>query len=271
MTLIQRVRLVALLSSIASTAGAQAAPAPVAPAPAAPAPVAPAPVAPAPEPAQAAPAAVAPAAPPPTAPLAEPTPALSAEPAPAPAAAPSRNASRRFLIGMAWNVAFPVASVHDFTNSASALGFEFLVRYFALPQLSFGVSTDFQTFIATQPRTTYPIDNGAVTATAYNSVQSSAVRAAAHYYFLKEGSVLPYAGASIGVGWSTFQSAMADIVIYDNQTSVLLGADLGAVFPLANSSLALMTAFRYSALPSAEFLNVTDVQSLTLQFGVLTL
>jgi len=172
---------------------------------------------------------------------------------------------------MAWNVAFPVASVHDFTNSASALGFEFLVRYFALPQLSIGVSTDFQTFIATQPRTTYPIDNGAVTATAYNSVQSSAVRAAAHYYFLKEGSVLPYAGASIGVGWSTFQSAMADIVIYDNQTSVLLGADLGAVFPLANSSLALMTAFRYSALPSAEFLNVTDVQSLTLQFGVLTL
>jgi opacity protein-like surface antigen len=190
---------------------------------------------------------------------------------PPPASAQSRSASRRFLIGMAWNVGFPVASVHDFTNAASALGFEFLVRYFALPKLSIGVSTDFQTFIATRPRATYQVDNGAVTATAYNSAQNTALRASAHYYFLKDGPVLPYAGASIGVGWSTFQSAMADLVIYDNQTSVLLGGDVGAVFPLANSSLALMTAFRYSALPSAEFLYVSDVQSLTLQFGVLTL
>jgi len=175
------------------------------------------------------------------------------------------------LIGMAWNVAFPVGNVHDFTNAASALGFEFLVRYFALPQLSLGASTDFQTFIATRPRTTYPIDNGAVTATAYNSVQNTALRASAHYYFLKDGPVLPYAGASVGIGWSTFQTAMADIVIYDNTTSIALGGDVGAVFPLANSSLALMTAFRYSALPAAEFLNVTDVQSLSLQFGLLTL
>jgi len=181
------------------------------------------------------------------------------------------NRPRRFLVGAAWNVAFPVGSVHDFTNATSALGFEFLVRYFALPQLSIGASTDFQTFIATRPRTTYPIENGAVTATAYNSVQSAAVRASVHYYFLKDGPVLPYAGGNIGVSWSTFQSAAADLAIYDNQTSILLGGDLGALFPLQNSSLTLMTALRYSALPSAEFLEVSDVQSLTLQFGLLTL
>ncbi len=171
---------------------------------------------------------------------------------------------------LAWDVAFPVASVHDFTNAASALGFEFLVRYFALPQLSIGASTDFQTFIATRPRTTYPIDNGAVTATAYNSVQNSAVRASAHYYFLEDGPVLPYVGASIGIGWSTFQSAAADLAIYDNQTSVLLGGDVGALFPLANSSLSFLTAVRYSALPSADFLKVTDVQSVSLQVGLVT-
>jgi opacity protein-like surface antigen len=167
-------------------------------------------------------------------------------------------------------VAFPVGSVHDFTNSVSGLGFEFLVRYFALPELSIGLSADFQTFIATRPRTTYPIDNGAVTATAYNSVQNTAVRAAAHYYFLTEGPVLPYAGASVGVGWSTFQSAAADLAFYDNQTSIQLGGDVGALFPLANSRQALLAAVRYSALPAADFLKVTDVQSLTLQFGLIT-
>jgi hypothetical protein len=82
---------------------------------------------------------------------------------------------------------------------------------------------------------------------------------------------LPYAGANIGLGWSTFQTAAADIAIYDNQTSILLGGDLGALFPLANSSLAFMTAVRYSALPAADFLKVTNVQSLTLQVGLLTL
>jgi hypothetical protein len=87
---------------------------------------------------------------------------------------------------------------------------------------------------------------------------------------LEQRQLLPYAGASTGIGWSTFQTAAADLAIYDNQTSVLLGGDVGALFPLANSHLALMTAIRSSALPSADFLQVTDVQSLSLQFGLLT-
>ena len=175
------------------------------------------------------------------------------------------------MIGGAWNVAFPVGSVHHFTNAVSGLGIEFLMRYLVLPQLSIGASTDFQTFIASQPRTTYQLDNGALTATAYNSVRNAAVRATVHYYFLNDGPVMPYAGANIGVGWSTFQSSAADITLYDNQASVLLGGDVGVLFPLNSSNLALLTGFRYSALPAADFLAVTNVQSLTLQFGLLTL
>jgi len=190
-------------------------------------------------------------------------------PPPAPANGASPTSAGRFMVGGAWNVAFPVASVHDFTSAVSALGFEFLVRYFVLPQLSIGASTDFQTFITSRPRTTYPVDHGALTATAYNTVQSAAVRATAHYYLLASGPVLPYAGASVGIASTTFQTAAADLAIYDNQTSVQLGADVGALFPLADSSLALMTGLRYSALPSADFLAVTDVQSLSLQFGLL--
>ncbi|MEI9935751.1 MAG: hypothetical protein WDO69_00870 [Pseudomonadota bacterium] len=265
----QLVRLIALLSSIAGAASAQTAP-PPAPAAAAPA----APTAPAP--------AVAPAAPAPGPFIEPPLPASAvvpppestyqeeAPPPPAPPSGSSRNERGHFLIGAAWDVALPVASVRQFTDSVSGLGFEFLVRYFALPQLSIGASTDFQTFIANRPRTTYQIDNGAVTATAYNSVQNTAVRASAHYYFLDDGPALPYVGASVGIGWSTFQTAAADLVIYDNQTSILLGGDVGALFPLANSSMAFLTAIRYSALPAADFLKVTDVQSVSLQFGIST-
>jgi opacity protein-like surface antigen len=168
-------------------------------------------------------------------------------------------------------VAFPVGSLHDFTNAVSGVGFEFIVRYFALPQLSVGGSADFQSFAASQPRSTYQVDNGALTATAYNRVQIASLRASAHYYLLKNGPVLPYAGASVGIGWATFQSSAADLALYDNQASVLLGGELGTLFPLDNSSLALMTGVRYSALPAADFLSVSNVQSLSLQFGLLTL
>jgi len=199
-----------------------------------------------------------------------PPPAASAASPPVSSAA-SRKEAGHFAIGGAWNVGIPVGSVHQFTNAVSGLGFEFTVRYFALPQLSLGISADFQDFIASRPRTTYPIDHGALTATAYNSVQNTGLRASAHYYFLKDGPLLPYAGASIGVGWSTFQSTAADLVFYDNQASILLGAEVGTLWPLNDSSLALLTAFRYTALPVAEFLAVSNVQSLTLQFGLLTL
>ncbi|HKO47172.1 MAG TPA: hypothetical protein VJV79_05585, partial [Polyangiaceae bacterium] len=192
-------------------------------------------------------------------------------PPPARAAGASHDKTGHFMIGAAWNVAFPVGSVHQFTNAVSGLGFEFLARYLVLPQLSIGGSTDFQTFVASQPRTTYQLNNGALTATAYNSVRVAVVRATAHYYFLKDGPVLPYAGANIGIGWSTFQSSAADLVIYDNQASVVFGADVGTLFPLNDSKLALLTAVRYSAMPAVDFLAVSNVQTLSLQFGVLAL
>ncbi|HET7544906.1 MAG TPA: hypothetical protein VFK05_33795 [Polyangiaceae bacterium] len=190
---------------------------------------------------------------------------------PPPAARSSQDRQGQLALGGAWNVGFPVASVHHFTNAVSGLGFEFMLRSFVLPQVSLGASADFQSFVATKPRATYQLDNGALTATAYNTVQTVALRGTLHFYALKNGPVLPYAGVTFGLGWSTFQSAAAGLAFYDNQASVLLGADAGALFPITDSSLALLFAVRYLALPVSEFLSVDSVQSVSLQFGLLTL
>jgi opacity protein-like surface antigen len=172
-------------------------------------------------------------------------------------------------LGIAWNASLPIGSVHDFTSPASAIGFELQFRYWVLPNLSLGVSSDWQTLNDTRPRTTYPIEDGALTATAYNSVQTGAARAIVHYYFLDDGPVLPYAGANIGIGWSTFQTQAADIAFYDDQTSVLLGAELGALIRAGDRGPTFLLGIRYTALPAMEFMNVTDVQSLALQLGLL--
>jgi hypothetical protein len=173
------------------------------------------------------------------------------------------------LVGMAWDIALPVGSVHDFIADTSVAGFEISLRYFVIPKLSIGVSTDWQSFSEDRPRTTFQIENGALTATAYNSIWGGTLRGLAHFYPLDRGPVLPFIGGHIGVGWSTLQTSAADLVLYDNQTSVALGGDIGALIQPSRQSPTFLAAARYSAQPAAEFLDVTDVQTVTFQIGLM--
>jgi hypothetical protein len=274
-----RVSLIALVLTLAGTATAQPAPAPApaqpAPPAAAPPPAAqPAPAAAQPPPAPGTPPPVAPPplaptplAPPPAEPL--PPDANYQYPPPPPPGPPERDSNEgRFMIGMTWNVGVPIGSVHDFTSKVSGLGFELLFKYWVHPNITVGGGVDWQTYVDSRPRTTTQIENGAITATAYNSTQLGALRVGGDYYFLKEGMVLPYVGANIGIGWATFQSSAADIALYDNQESVILGAELGAAFAFSKQAPLLLVGARYSAQPSSEFLTVTDVQTITFQLGL---
>jgi len=172
--------------------------------------------------------------------------------------------------GMAWNVGFPIGSVHNFTSDASAAGLELLVKYWIHPRITIGASVDWQTYADEKPRTTYQLRNGAVTATAYNSVLLGAVRAGGDFYFLDEGPVLPYVGANIGFGWSTLQTAAADFALYDNQSSIVLGAEAGIVIDPSPRAPKILLGGRYTAEPVVSFLDsVHDVQTIVLQLGVM--
>ena len=91
------------------------------------------------------------------------------------------------------------------------------------------------------------------------------------FFFLSNGPVLPYAGANIGFGWATLQTAAADIAIYDNQSSVALGLEAGALVNFGGSRAPmLLLGARYTAEPVVSFLSsVKDVQSVVLQVGLI--
>lgn len=174
------------------------------------------------------------------------------------------------MVGVAWDIGIPVASVHDFTSNVSAAGFDLSLRYWLHPRITLVGEVEWQTYRDEKPRTTYPLGNGALTATAYNSLQTGSLRFGADFFLLEQGPLLPFVGVNIGYGWSTFQTAAADIALYDDQDSVVLGAELGALFALSPRAPLILVAGRYSAAPSMEFLNsVKDVQSITIQLGVL--
>jgi opacity protein-like surface antigen len=176
----------------------------------------------------------------------------------------------RFMVGIGWDVGMPIGSAHDFTQNLSPAGFALSFQYFATSNLSVGASMDWQTYWDSRPRTTNQINNGAITATADNSIQNGAARAMARWYFIDHGPVLPYAGFNIGVGWSTFQSTAATLVLYDNTVSVLVGGELGVAFAPSRTSPLLTLSARYTTLPAADFLTVTDVQSITFQLGMMS-
>jgi hypothetical protein len=171
---------------------------------------------------------------------------------------------------MGWTFNVPLGSVRDFAAVVSPLGFEIMVDAWVASNLSLGASGEWATYVDDRPRTTYPVNGGALTATAYNRMQTASVRGFAHYYFLDSGSVLPFIGPHIGVTWASFDSQVADLLLSDNQASFSFGGEVGVKIPFggANDPSGLVN-LRYSAALASEFLSlVDDVQSIGLTLGV---
>jgi hypothetical protein len=171
------------------------------------------------------------------------------------------------FVGWAFNV--PLGSVRDFTAVVSPLGFEFQLNGWVTSNITVGVSGDWATYTDDRPRTTYAVNNTAVTATAYNYVQTTGAHFLAHYYFLEEGPVLPYVGPHVGVSWTAFDSEEADFDLSDLEVSMVFGAEVGAEIPFGRNAPVALANLRYSVSPAADFLGVVDdVQSLGLLVGL---
>src|SRR6187431_2379353 len=95
---------------------------------------------------------------------------------------------------MGWTFNVPLGSVRDFTAVVSPLGFEIQFNGWVTPDISLGVSGEWATYVDNRPRTTYPVDHAAITATAYNYLQTTTARALIHYCFLGQAPVQPYVG-----------------------------------------------------------------------------
>jgi hypothetical protein len=169
---------------------------------------------------------------------------------------------------MGWAFNMPLGSVRDFATNVSPLGFELQFNGWITKNFSLGVSGEWATYVDDRPRSTITLDRGAVTATAYNSVQTAAARLLVHYMF-SAGPVRPYIGPHVGVSWSSFDSEAADLVLSDTQVSVNFGGEAGMEIPFGRYAPVGLVNLRYSDSPAAEFRNsVTNVQSLALLLGV---
>jgi len=178
---------------------------------------------------------------------------------------------RRSSLGGAvgWNFNVPLGSVRDFAANVSPLGLEIQLRYWATPRLSFGLSGGWDSYADERPRSSYQVDNGAITATAYNHLFSAILRFIPTLYLVEDGPVLPFIAPNIGVAWSEYRTKAADLELSDSAVSIVYGAEAGVLIPTPMDGPMFLFQVRYSALPASEFRNqTTNAQSLALLLGM---
>lgn len=167
---------------------------------------------------------------------------------------------RRSELGGAvgWNFNVPLGSVRDFAADISPVGLEIQLRYWALPQVSFALSGEWDSFGDTRSRSTYVLPGGALTATAYNNLFSAIVRFIPTYYFSKDGPVLPYVAPNLGVAWNEYRSRAADLELSHTSVSIAYGLESGVLIPTPMDGPMFMFQVRYSLLPASEFRDRTS-------------
>lgn len=166
---------------------------------------------------------------------------------------------------LAYDFGVPLGSVRDFSANVSPVGVDLQFRGWVMDQVSLGLSAGWSSFVDERPRSTFNVENAAITASAYNRMQMTNARLLVHYY-LGQGNVRPYIGPNIGLGWTWFEMEAADLALSDTQFSMNFGGELGALF---GDDPAVLANLRYTWIPAAEFLGVvSNVQTLSAQVGI---
>lgn len=177
-----------------------------------------------------------------------------------------------FYWSFQYSPALPVGSVRKFVPDATPLGFALGARVWFGQRFSVGVDGSYTRLYRTLPRGTYPLDDGAITATIYSSVDVLAAVPQAHLYFGPMGDVIPYLGLGAGLSWVTFRVRASDLDFSNMMRGFVVAPEGGILIPvdrqdgLLLQSLSLGVRYTFS---SAGFRDVADTSFVSAQIGAL--
>jgi hypothetical protein len=232
-----------------------------------------------------------PAAPAPAVPTVQPAPPASAPPAAAaqpaaaqpvlsPAAVPdvryAEEDAQGFVVkapererpswALAYEVGFPVADLHKFTENVSPRGMGFNFEWPVIAGLRLGAAFHYSRFYDERDRTTYEFEGGAINAKLYRYLDVWSFAASGRYRFGSPSDpVRGFVGLEVGVAFVNATTLLADTGVQDTPTGLLVGGEIGIAARITKGYLATI-ALRYN-LTTASF-GQTDIPSyLALQLG----
>jgi hypothetical protein len=166
----------------------------------------------------------------------------------------------------------PIGSVRSFVPKASLVGFDLDGRYWFARNVSIGLDATYTRLYDTLDHGTYPIDDGAVTATIYRHVDLVGLVPEAHFYFAPDGGVIPYVGLGAGLSSATFRILVSDLDVKKTNLGLIVSPEGGILIPVDRQGglllQALMAGARFS-FSTAGYGDVKNTAFLSLQVGAL--
>jgi len=177
-----------------------------------------------------------------------------------------------FYWSLKYDPSVPVGSVRSFVPNVSPLGFDIDARYwFKRPSFSVGLGGVYNRFYRQSPQATYPVENGAVTATLYRIIDVVALVPEAHYYFGPDNGVVPYLGVGAGFASVKFHVLVSDFDLAESSSGLILSPEGGMLIPFDRDGIilqAVTVGLRWSFV-TAGFRDVSNTSYIGLTLGLL--
>ena len=147
-----------------------------------------------------------------------------------------------------YSMALGVGDLNDYIGYASFRGFEVTLLWPAYKGLFLGLGFGYNGFYDQKPQQTRQLENGAVTARAYNYTDAWPLSGIARYVFLQSRSpVRPYLGIRTGVILMDSTTLVTDRSYNDSSAGWLLAPEAGLLAHLSKSVMAsLQYTFNFS-------------------------
>ncbi len=140
----------------------------------------------------------------------------------------------RGLFSIEYNASFPVGEFSDFISEPGYRGWHFELKGVINDNLAIGGSVGWYAFYEEFDRDTYLFDGGSLTSSIFNYYYSVPLRVVAHYYFLPDAFIQPFAGLSIGTSYNEKRREIGFYVFEEKKWNFGLTPEVGAIIPFGD-------------------------------------
>lgn len=163
---------------------------------------------------------------------------------------PALGQAQNSLLGVSWDISLPSGSSTNFVDETSIRGGQFDFRSFYRSNISTGLTVGWNAYQEYTPRSTYQIENGAITTDLTKYVYTLPILLNLHYYYPLNEYVRPYVGGGIGTMYSEREIFFNVYSISESKWGFAVRPEVGILFPFGSSGL--------GALVSADYLLATN-------------